>query len=57
MTTTLLDASAVLAQQHIDELRREAENERLVRKIRRARRKGRSRVATGARLRPATMIR
>jgi hypothetical protein len=57
MNKTLLDATAVLAQQHIEELLRDAENERLVRKIRRARRKSRSRVATSARLRPATMIR
>jgi hypothetical protein len=53
--TTLLDTSAVLAQQHIDELLRDAAKERLVRKARRSRRERRARVATNSgRLHPAT---
>jgi hypothetical protein len=51
---TILNASAVFAQQHIDELRREAARERLVRKARRQRRQRRSQVAPAGRLRPAT---
>jgi hypothetical protein len=52
--TTLLDPSAVLAQQHIDELLRDAARERLVRSARRPRRGHQTRVSTtGGALRPA----
>jgi hypothetical protein len=45
MTTTLLDSSATLAQLHIDELRRDAAKDRLLRVARRARRLQRRRTA------------
>jgi hypothetical protein len=51
----LLDASAVLAQEHIDELRRDAAKQRLVRAVRRRRRERRPSMATGGRLRAATV--
>jgi hypothetical protein len=53
MSATLLDTSAMIAQQHIDELRQEASRERLARRARRLRRQ-RSRTAPGGKLRPAT---
>jgi hypothetical protein len=52
MSDTLLYSSGLLAQQHIDELRRDADNDRLARAARQRRRR-RRRVALRA-LRPVT---
>jgi hypothetical protein len=54
MSPTLLDAGATLAHQHIDELLRDADHDRLVRGARRHRRERLQRVAVLRRLRPAT---
>jgi hypothetical protein len=55
MSTTLMDASATLAHLHIDELLRDADQDRLVRVARRHRRERRQRVAGLRGLRPATV--
>ncbi len=55
MITTFLDSSAVLAQLHIDELRRDAARDRLLRMARRARRERQRRVAVHAGLRPVAV--
>ncbi|HZD69964.1 MAG TPA: hypothetical protein VFA45_13985 [Actinomycetes bacterium] len=46
--------SGRLAQQHLDDLRRDAAKQRLVRSVRRQRRQRRQRVGAHAGLRPAT---
>jgi hypothetical protein len=55
MTPTLLDAGATLAHQHIDELLRDADQDRLVRGARRHRKERRQRVGILRGLRPATV--
>jgi hypothetical protein len=55
MNATLLDTGAALARQHIEELLRDAEQDRLVRVARRHRRERRQRVAVLSRLRPAAV--
>jgi hypothetical protein len=55
MSPTLLDAGATLAHLHIDELLRDADQDRLVRVARRHRRERRLRVTVLRGLRPATV--
>jgi hypothetical protein len=55
MIAMLLDTGATLAQLHIDELLRDADQDRLVRIARRHRKERRPRVAVLRGLRPATV--
>jgi hypothetical protein len=53
MTYTLFDYDHSVVQQHVDELRRDADRARLARSARRSRRQRRQQVATRSALRPA----
>ena len=53
MSYTLFDYDHSMVQQHVDELRRDADKARLVRSVRRNRRQRHQRVATRSALRPA----